>query len=200
MLNILCEELTHWKRPWCWEGLGTGGEGDNRGWDGWMASPTRCTRSLGELRELVMDREARRATIHGVAKNQTWLSDWTELNWTELSWNVSLVSLIFWKKSHSIVFLYLFALITEEGFLISCYYSLEFFAFRRVYLSFFPLPFPSLVFSANCKASSDNHFAFFHFFFLITASCTMSQTSIHISSGTLSIKSNPLNLFLTSTV
>ena len=38
-----CEELTHWKRPWCWEGLGAGGEGDNRGWDGWMASPTQCT-------------------------------------------------------------------------------------------------------------------------------------------------------------
>ena len=37
------EELTHWKRPWCWEGLGAGGEGDNRGWDGWTASPTRCT-------------------------------------------------------------------------------------------------------------------------------------------------------------
>ena len=34
------QELTHWKRPWCWEGLGAGGEGDNRGWDGWMASPT----------------------------------------------------------------------------------------------------------------------------------------------------------------
>ena len=33
----------HWKRPWCWEGLGAGGEGDNRGWDGWMASPTRLT-------------------------------------------------------------------------------------------------------------------------------------------------------------
>ena len=34
------EELTHWKRPWYWEGLGAGGEGDDRGWDGWMASPT----------------------------------------------------------------------------------------------------------------------------------------------------------------
>ena len=33
------EELTHWKRLWCWEGLGAGGEGDDRGWDGWMASP-----------------------------------------------------------------------------------------------------------------------------------------------------------------
>ena len=37
------EELTHWKRPWCWEGLGAGGEGDNRGWDGWMASLTQWT-------------------------------------------------------------------------------------------------------------------------------------------------------------
>ena len=37
------EESTHCKRPWCWEGLGAGGEGDDRGWDGWMASPTQCT-------------------------------------------------------------------------------------------------------------------------------------------------------------
>ena len=37
------EGLTHWKRPWCWEGLGAGGEGDDRGWDGWMASPTQWT-------------------------------------------------------------------------------------------------------------------------------------------------------------
>ena len=36
----LMEELTHWKRPWCWERLKVGGEGDDRGWDGWMATPT----------------------------------------------------------------------------------------------------------------------------------------------------------------
>ena len=36
-------ELTHCKRPWCWEGLEAGGEGDDRGWDGWMASPTQWT-------------------------------------------------------------------------------------------------------------------------------------------------------------
>ena len=37
------EELTHWKRPWCWERLRAGGEGAGRGWDGWMASPTQWT-------------------------------------------------------------------------------------------------------------------------------------------------------------
>ena len=42
-LATSCEELTHWKRPWCCEGLGAGGEGDDRGLDGWMASPTQWT-------------------------------------------------------------------------------------------------------------------------------------------------------------
>ena len=40
-LATSCEELTHRKRLWCWEGLGAGEEGDDRGWDGRMASPTR---------------------------------------------------------------------------------------------------------------------------------------------------------------
>ena len=39
----LMQRVTHWKRLWCWEGLGGGGEGDDRGWDGWMASLTRWT-------------------------------------------------------------------------------------------------------------------------------------------------------------
>ena len=38
-----CEELTYWKRPWCWERLRAGGEGDDRGWDGRMASLTQWT-------------------------------------------------------------------------------------------------------------------------------------------------------------
>ena len=37
------EELTYWKRPWCWERLKAGGERDDRGWDGWMASLTQWT-------------------------------------------------------------------------------------------------------------------------------------------------------------
>ena len=39
-LSTSCEELSHWKRSWCWEGLRARGEGDNRGWEGWMASLT----------------------------------------------------------------------------------------------------------------------------------------------------------------
>ena len=61
-----------------WEGLEAGGEGDNGGWDGWMASPTRLDMGLGGLRELVMDREAWCAAVHGVAKSRTRLSDWTD--------------------------------------------------------------------------------------------------------------------------
>ena len=42
-LATWCEEPTHWKRPWCWERLRAGGEGDDGGWDGWMASLTQWT-------------------------------------------------------------------------------------------------------------------------------------------------------------
>ena len=75
-----CKEPTHWKRPWCWERLKAGGEGDNRGWGGWMASPTwwtwvwvSCrswwwTGKLGMLQSMGSQRVGH---------------DWvTELNWT----------------------------------------------------------------------------------------------------------------------
>ena len=42
-LATWCEELTHWKTPWCWKRLRKGGEGVDRGWDGWMASLTQET-------------------------------------------------------------------------------------------------------------------------------------------------------------
>jgi len=76
--------------------------------------------------------------------------------------------------------------------------------FRWICLPFSPLPFTSLLFSTLCKASSDNHFAFLHFFFLgivfITTSCTVSHISFHSSSDSLFTRVNHLNLFVTSTV
>ena len=76
-LGTWYEELIHWKRPWCWESLKAGGEGDDRGWDGWMASPTQWTWVW-----VSSGREAWRAAVHGVAKSRTQLSDWTD--WTEI--------------------------------------------------------------------------------------------------------------------
>ena len=56
-----CEELTHWKRPWCWERLKAGGEGDDRVWEGWMALPVMPkSRNLPmTTRELISDVKAR---------------------------------------------------------------------------------------------------------------------------------------------
>ena len=88
-LATWCEELTHWKRPWCWERLKAGGEGDDRGWDDWMTSPTQWTwvwvnhqcwwwiGRPGVLWSLVVQKVRH---------------DWvTELNWTEhmliVMWN-----------------------------------------------------------------------------------------------------------------
>ena len=59
--------------------------------------------SLGELRELVIDREALRAAIHGVAKSQTWLSNWTELNWTAHLYDLGETALHFLVSASSFV-------------------------------------------------------------------------------------------------
>jgi len=83
-----CEELTHWKRTWCWEVLRAGGEGDDRGWDGWMALPTQGTWVWVDSGSWWWTREAWRAVFHGVAKSRTQLSDWTELieEWCFTKW------------------------------------------------------------------------------------------------------------------
>ena len=72
------KELTHLKRPWCWERLKAGGEGDHRRWDGWMASPSQWT--LVWVNSGSWRWTGRPGIVHGFAKSQTQLSNWTELN------------------------------------------------------------------------------------------------------------------------
>ena len=74
-----CEELTHWKRPWCWEGLGAGEEGDDRGWDGWMVSPTRWAWVWVNSRSWWW---TGRPGVLRIMGSQRVRHDWvTELNW-----------------------------------------------------------------------------------------------------------------------
>ena len=77
-LATSCEELTHWKRLWCWEGLGAGGEGGDRGWDGWMAS------RLNEPKSEQTPRDGGQGSLAGYSPWGCKESDTTErLNWTE---------------------------------------------------------------------------------------------------------------------
>ena len=76
------EELTHWKRPWYWEGLGAGGEGDDRRWDGWMASPTWWTWVWVNSRSWWWTWRPGMLQFMG---SQRVGHDWeTETNWTDL--------------------------------------------------------------------------------------------------------------------
>ena len=84
-LATWCKELTHWKRPWCWERLKAGGERNDRGRDGWMASLTQWTWVWVSSRSWWWtSKPGMLHIVHGVAKYQTRLSDW--LNWIEPPW------------------------------------------------------------------------------------------------------------------
>ena len=95
-LATWCEELTHWKRPWCWEILRAGREGDDRGWDGWMASRTRWT--------WVWVNSGRwwwtgRPGMLRFMGSQRGGHDWaTELNWTEYLWNLEQILIHSWGR------------------------------------------------------------------------------------------------------
>ena len=65
---------------WCWERLKAGGEWEDRGWDGWMASPTRWTWVWANSGSWWWTGSLA-CCIHGVIKSWTWLSDWTNYSW-----------------------------------------------------------------------------------------------------------------------
>ena len=78
-LATRCEELTHWKRTWCWERLKAGGERDNRGWDGWMAFPTLWKWAWASSRSWWWTRKPAMLRSMGLQRvRHNWV---TELNW-----------------------------------------------------------------------------------------------------------------------
>ena len=80
-LATSCKELTHWKRLWCCEGLGAGEKGDDRRWDGWMASLTRWTWVWVNSRSWWWTGRPGVLRFTGLQRVR---HDWaTELNWTE---------------------------------------------------------------------------------------------------------------------
>ena len=83
ILAIWCKELTYLKRPWCWERLKAGGEGDDRGWDGWMASLNQWT---GVWVNSASWWWTGRPGVLQFMGSQRVGHDWvTELNWTDLN-------------------------------------------------------------------------------------------------------------------
>ena len=82
------EEVTHLKRPWCWKRLRAGGEGDDRGWYGWMASLTRWTWVWVDSGSWWWTGRPGVLWFMGLQRVR---HDWvTELNWTELIWPLTI--------------------------------------------------------------------------------------------------------------
>ena len=80
-LAIWCEKLTPWKRPWCWKRLQEGAEGDDRGWAGWMASPTQWMWVWVSSRSWLWTGKPGMLQSMGLQRTR---HDWT----AELNWNV----------------------------------------------------------------------------------------------------------------
>ena len=88
-LATWCKELAHWKRPWYWDSLKVGGEGDNREWDGWMASLTQWTWIWVSSRSWWWTEKPGVLQSMG-SQSRAWLSDWTVPIWIKIkyfNWN-----------------------------------------------------------------------------------------------------------------
>ena len=80
-LATWCEELTDWERPWCWERLKAGGEGDDRGWDGWIASLTQWAWVWVNSRSWWWT--GKPGVLQSMGSQRVG-HDWSELNWTKI--------------------------------------------------------------------------------------------------------------------
>ena len=95
-----CKELTHLKRPWCWERLKAGGEGDDRGWEGWMASPTQWTWVWVDSGSWWWNGRPDALRFIG---SQRVRHDWaTEVNWTDTVIALRMLNVTSWQWSHVI--------------------------------------------------------------------------------------------------
>ena len=84
-------------KDWCWERLGAGGEGDDRGWDGWMASPARWTWIWVNSRSWWWTGRPGVLQFMGLQRvGHNWA---TELNWTELNWT-TILCIVLYSKVH----------------------------------------------------------------------------------------------------
>ena len=81
-LQYFGQLMTHWKRPWFWERLKAGGEGNDRGWDGWMASPTQWRWVWVDSWSWWWTGKSACCSPWG-REEMTQLSDWIELNWSD---------------------------------------------------------------------------------------------------------------------
>ena len=87
-LTTSCKELTHWKRPWCWEEEGAGREADDREWDGWMASPTWWTWVWVNSGSLWWTGRPGMLWFMGLQRvGHNWA---TELNWTDAFYHIGI--------------------------------------------------------------------------------------------------------------
>ena len=88
-----------WKRPWCWERLKAGGEGDGRGWDGWMASLTQWTWVWESSRSWWWT--GRPAVLQSMGSQTVGLNGATELNWLLHKWLCwTCLNNLTWADSH----------------------------------------------------------------------------------------------------
>ena len=116
-LATWCEELTHLKRSWCWERLKVGGEGDDRGWNGWMASLTQwiwvCVNSGSWWWT------GRHGMLQSMGSQRV-RQDWAT-NWTEFFRHEELIFIMLWSffihnlLRYSYYWMYLFQLCKENN-------------------------------------------------------------------------------------